>query len=51
VRLIRRNGANYNFFGGIVRPCARKELELAFRLDFLLLFGQAKRRENIKEIA
>jgi hypothetical protein len=33
-----------DFFGGIAQILARKELELAFRLDFLLLFDQAKRR-------
>jgi hypothetical protein len=40
-----RNGANCNFFGGVAKAFrARKELKLAFRLDFLLLFDQAKRK-------
>lgn len=46
-----RNGANYNFFGGIAQPFrARKELELAFRLDFLFLFHQGKRKIEGKKI-
>jgi hypothetical protein len=45
-----RNGANCNFFGGIAKIFrARKELKLAFRLDFLFLFHQGKRKiENEK---
>lgn len=45
VRQVRRKGVNYNFSGGIAKAfCAMKELELAFRLDFLFLFDQAKRK-------
>jgi hypothetical protein len=49
VRLIWRKGANYNFSGGIAKIYAKKRLELAFRLDFLFLFRQGKRK--IKEKA
>ena len=45
VRLVWRKGVNYNFSGGIAKTfCEMKELELAFRLDFLFLFDQAKRK-------
>ena len=49
VRLAGRKGVNYNFSGGTAKiSCAMKELELAFRLDFLFLFDQAKRKLNDK---
>jgi hypothetical protein len=39
-----------NFFGGTAENlCARKELELAFRLEFLLPFVQAKRKQKNKK--
>jgi hypothetical protein len=45
VRLAGRKGVNYNFSGGTAKVlCVMKELELAFRLDFLFLFDQAKRK-------
>ena len=42
---------NYNFFGGIAEAfCARKELELAFVLDFFVSFF-IKEKRKIKEMA
>jgi hypothetical protein len=37
---------NYNFLG-VPALCAPKRLELAFVLEFLFLFVQAKRKEEI----
>jgi hypothetical protein len=49
VRLVGRKGVNYNFSGGVAKAfCVMKELVTpwreAFRLDFLFLFDQAKRK-------
>jgi hypothetical protein len=47
VRQEGQKGANYNFLDGIAQTfCAIKELELAFCLDFLLLFHQGKRKQK-----